>query len=35
LLLLLWHRVALDDAGVTVDGDRAAVDRVLGTALTP
>jgi uncharacterized protein (TIGR03083 family) len=35
LLLLLWHRVPLDDARLTVAGDRAAAEAVLGTALTP
>jgi uncharacterized protein (TIGR03083 family) len=35
LLQLLWHRIPLDDARLTVSGDRAAADAVLGVALTP
>jgi uncharacterized protein (TIGR03083 family) len=33
LLPLLWHRITLDDARVSVSGDRDAVDAVLATAL--
>jgi uncharacterized protein (TIGR03083 family) len=35
LLLLLWHRTTLDDARLTVTGDRRAADAVLAAALTP
>lgn len=35
LLLLLWHRVPLDDPRLTVSGDRTAAEAVLGMALTP
>jgi uncharacterized protein (TIGR03083 family) len=35
LLLLLWHRIALDDPRLTVSGSRAAADAVLAAALTP
>ena len=35
LLLLLWHRVPLDDPRLTVSGDRAAAATVLAAALTP
>jgi uncharacterized protein (TIGR03083 family) len=35
LYLLLWHRIGLDDARLTVTGDRAAAHAVLGTAIVP
>jgi len=35
LLLLLWHRIALDDPRLAVEGDRPAADTVLAQALTP
>jgi uncharacterized protein (TIGR03083 family) len=35
LLLLLWHRVPLDDPRLTVAGDRVAGEAVLAQALTP
>jgi uncharacterized protein (TIGR03083 family) len=35
LLLLLWHRIPLDDPRLTVTGDRRAAGAVLGQALTP
>jgi uncharacterized protein (TIGR03083 family) len=34
VLLLLWHRITLDDPRLAVSGDRAAADAVLGAALT-
>jgi uncharacterized protein (TIGR03083 family) len=34
VLLLLWHRITLDDPRLTVSGDRAAADAVLAAALT-
>jgi hypothetical protein len=33
LLPLLWHRITLDDARLSVSGDRDAVEAVLATAL--
>ncbi len=35
LALVLWHRVAPDEAGVTLRGDRSALDAALATHLTP
>lgn len=35
LFLLLWQRVALDDPGLSVTGDRAAAERTLALPLTP
>ena len=35
VLLLLWHRIALDDPRLRVSGSRAAADAVLAVALTP
>lgn len=35
VLLLLWHRIGLDDPRLTVAGSRAAADAVLAAALTP
>lgn len=35
LLLLLWHRLTLDDAPATVVGDRQLAADLLGSALTP
>lgn len=35
LALLLWHRVAPDESGVTVSGDRAALDEALAARITP
>jgi len=35
VLLLLWHRVGLDDPRLAVAGSRAAADAVLAVALTP
>ena len=35
VLLLLWHRIVLDDPRLTVSGSRAAADAVLAAALTP
>jgi uncharacterized protein (TIGR03083 family) len=35
LLELLWRRVGRDDARLAISGDRAALDSVLGAALTP
>jgi uncharacterized protein (TIGR03083 family) len=35
VLLLLWHRVGLDDSRVTISGSRDAADAVLALALTP
>ena len=35
VLLLLWHRIGLDDPRLTVSGSRAAADAVLAAALTP
>jgi uncharacterized protein (TIGR03083 family) len=35
VLLLLWHRITLDDPRLHVAGDRAAADAVLAAALTP
>jgi uncharacterized protein (TIGR03083 family) len=35
LLLLLWHRIGLDDPRLAVSGSRAAADAVLAAALTP
>jgi uncharacterized protein (TIGR03083 family) len=35
VLLLLWHRVELDDPRLTISGSRAAADDVLAAALTP
>ena len=35
VLLLLWHRVGLDDPRLTISGSRAAADDVLAAALTP
>ncbi len=35
LALVLWHRLAPDDAGLTIDGDRATLDGVLATRITP
>lgn len=35
VLLLLWHRIDLDDRRLTVSGSRAAADAVLAAALTP
>lgn len=35
LYLLLWRRVGLDDARLTVDGDHEAADAVLGAAIVP
>jgi uncharacterized protein (TIGR03083 family) len=35
VLLLLWHRIDLDDPCLTVSGSRAAADAVLAAALTP
>lgn len=35
LLLLAWRRVRLDDAAVTLSGDRAVVEETLAGALTP
>jgi uncharacterized protein (TIGR03083 family) len=35
LLLLLWHRIPLDDPRLTVTGDRRAAEAVLAAALTP
>jgi uncharacterized protein (TIGR03083 family) len=35
VLLLLWHRVGLDDPRLTVTGSRSAADAVLSLALTP
>jgi uncharacterized protein (TIGR03083 family) len=35
LLLLLWHRIGLDDPRLAVSGSRAAADAVLAGALTP
>ena len=34
VLLLLWHRVGLDDPRLTVAGSRAAADAVLAAALS-
>jgi hypothetical protein len=31
----VWHRTTLDDARLTVTGDRRAADAVLAAALTP
>ena len=33
--LLLWRRVAPDEAGLTITGDRAALDAALAVRLTP
>jgi uncharacterized protein (TIGR03083 family) len=35
LALLLWHRLSPDEAGVTVTGDRTALDDALATRITP
>ena len=35
LLLLIWGRIGADDARVTVEGDRAALDAVLAAGVTP
>ena len=35
VLLLLWKRITLDDAGVTVNGSEAVAREVLATDLTP
>jgi uncharacterized protein (TIGR03083 family) len=35
VLLLVWHRIGLDDPRLTVSGSRAAADAVLAAALTP
>lgn len=35
LALLLWGRAGADDAGLTIEGDRAALDDALSRALTP
>ncbi|WP_439692511.1 maleylpyruvate isomerase family mycothiol-dependent enzyme [Curtobacterium sp. SP.BCo] len=35
VLLVLWGRRAIDTANLTVDGDRGALDRALGTKLVP
>jgi uncharacterized protein (TIGR03083 family) len=35
LLLVLWRRVPLEAAGISIEGDRLAVERVLTTAITP
>ncbi|HEY0119190.1 MAG TPA: maleylpyruvate isomerase family mycothiol-dependent enzyme [Cellulomonas sp.] len=35
LALVLWHRLTPDEAGVTVTGERAVLDEVLATRITP
>jgi hypothetical protein len=35
LLLMLWRRVPVDDAGVVVQGDRSALDAALAAGVTP
>jgi uncharacterized protein (TIGR03083 family) len=35
LALVLWHRLAPDEAGVTIAGDRTVLDDTLATAITP